>query len=130
MNLLAAMGIWCLFVCAVFACRLYCHGSMEARLGEWRAHLLTVVMSCGVVFLLGALFLADTPVADNASLLGIGTLWLVMSVAFELLLRRVLLGMEWPRVFVDYNLRQGRLYSMILLTVFFTPLTSYHLLFH
>ena len=129
MNLLAAMGIWCLFVCAAFACRLYCHGSMEGRLGEWRAHLLSVVMISGAVFLLGALFLAGSPLLDNATLLGIGALWLVMSVAFELLLRRVVLGMEWPGVFADYNLCRGRLYSLLLLTVFFTPLTSYHLFF-
>ena len=129
MNLFAAIGVWCLFVCAAFACRLYCHGSMEPRLGEWRAHLLSVVLSSGMVFLLGALFLADYPVEGNPSLLWLGGLWLALSVAFELLLRRFILGMEWPRVFFDYNLRHGRLYSLILLTVFFTPLASYHLFF-
>ncbi len=129
MNLLATMGVWCLFVCAVFACRLYCQGSMEARLGEWRAHLLSVVLSSGAVFLLGSLFLADYPVESNATLLWMGALWLGLSLGFELLLRRVVLGMEWPNVFFDYNLRLGRLYSLLLLTVFFTPLASYHLFF-
>lgn len=129
MNLLAAMGVWCLFVCAVFACRLYCHGSMEARLGEWYTHLLSVVSSSAAVFLLGALFLADYPVDGDGSLLWLGTLWLGMSVIFELLLRRVVLGMAWPQVFFDYNLRRGRLYVLLLLTVFITPLASYRLLF-
>jgi hypothetical protein len=123
------MGVWCLFVCAVFACRLYSHGSMEARLGEWRAHLLSVVSSAAAVFLLGALFLADYSVNGNDSLLRIGALWLGMSVLFEVWLRRVVLGMAWSGVFADYNLRRGRLYPLLLLTAFLTPMTSYHLLF-
>jgi hypothetical protein len=129
MNLLAAIGVWCLFVCAVFACRLYCHGSMEARLGEWRAHILSVVSSAAVVFLLGTLFLADYPIEGDATLLWMGGLWLGMSLLFELLLRRWILGMEWAHAFFDYNLKQGRFYSLLLLTVFFTPLASYHLFF-
>jgi len=129
LNLFETIGIWCLFVCAVFACRLYCQGSMVARLGEWGAHLLTVVLSMVAVFVLGALFFVDYPVEDNASLLWIGGLWLGLSVAFELLLRRFILGMEWSGVFFDYNLRRGRFYSLLLLTVFITPAASYHLFF-
>lgn len=129
LNLLETIGIWCLFVCAVFACRLYCQGSMEARLGVWGAHLLSVVLSSSAIFLLGALFIADYSVEGNAPLLWIGGLWLGLSVAFELLLRRFILGMEWSGVFFDYNLRRGRFYSLLLLTVFFTPAASYHLFF-
>lgn len=128
MQLLATIGVWCLFVCAAFACRLYCQGSMVARLGEWWAHLLSVLMISLAVFLLGALFLADSAVQSDATLLWIGGLWLGLSVGFELLLRRVVLGLAWSRVLRDYNLRRGRLYALLLLTVFFTPLASYHLL--
>jgi hypothetical protein len=129
MQILAAMGVWCLFVCAAFACRLYCQGSVEARLGERRAHLLFILFSCGAVFLLGALFLRDYPQQDKSSLLWLGGLWLGLSLGFELLLTRVVLGLEWIRIFRDYNLRRGRLYPLLLLTVFFTPLASYHLFF-
>lgn len=129
MNLLATIGVWCLFVCAVFACRLYCQGSMEARLGEWRAHLLSVLLSSAAVFLLGALFLVDYPLAGDVSLWLMGSLWLALSVVFEIVLRRFVLGMEWQRVFFDYDLRRGRFYTLLLLTVFFTPQASYHLFF-
>lgn len=130
MQLPATIGVWCLFVSVAFACRLYCQGSRVARLGEWRAHLLSVLLIAVSVFLLGALFLADTPVQSDATLLRIGGLWLGLSVGFELLLRRVVLGLEWLRVLHDYDLRRGRLYSLLLLTVFFTPLASYHLFFN
>ena len=129
MNILAAIGTWCLFVCAVFACWLYCQGSDEARLGERRAHILFVLVSSVAVFFLGTVSLLDHPVAGNASLLWMGGLWLGLSLAFELLLCRVVLGLEWPRIFRDYNLRRGRIYPLLLLVVFFTPLASYHLFF-
>ncbi len=102
---------------------------MEARLGEWGAHLLSVVLSMVAVFVLGALFLVDYPLSTDDSLWWMGSLWLGLSVGFELLLRRLVLGMEWGGVFFDYNLRRGRFYSLILLTVFFTPSASYHLFF-
>jgi MFS-type transporter involved in bile tolerance (Atg22 family) len=129
MNILAATGIWCLFVCAVFACQLYCKGSVEARLGERRAHVLFVLVSSVAVFVLGAIFLSDYPETDNAALLWLGGLWLGLSLAFELLLCRVVLGLLWSRIFRDYNLFRGRLYPLLLVTVFFTPLASYHLFF-
>lgn len=129
MNILAATGVWCLFVCAAFACRLYCQGSVEARLGEGLAHMLFVLVSAVAVFFLGTIFLADHPQTDNASLLWLGGLWLGLSLAFELLLTRVVLGLLWSRIFRDYNLFRGRLYPLLLLTVFFTPLASYHLFF-
>ncbi len=129
MNILAVIGVWCLFVCAAFACWLYCRGSVEARLGELMAHWVFVLASSITVFSLGSIFLIDHPIEDEGSLLWIGGLWFGLSVGFELLLCRVVLGMEWSRLFRDYNLRRGRLYPLLLVTVFFTPLTSYHLFF-
>jgi hypothetical protein len=130
MQLVAAIGIWSLFVCAAFACRLYCQGGVEARKGERAAHRLFVLMSSVVVFFLGTLFLSDSAQTDNAALLSLGGLWLGLSLLFELWLTRVVLGLAWQRVFRDYNLRRGRLYPLLLVTVFFTPLASYHLFFH
>lgn len=124
-----AVGIWCLFVCAAFACRLYCKGAIEARAGEWRSHLLYVVMTCVAVFLLGSLFLIDYPYKRIDTMLWLGGLWLVLSIAFEMFLGRYLLGLLWSQVFRDYNLLQGRLYLLVLLTVFFTPLGGYYLFF-
>jgi hypothetical protein len=129
MEIVAAIGAWCLFVCAAFACLLYCQGSIEAQLGERHAHVLFVLVSSIMVFFLGALFLRDYPSRDTASLLWIGGLWLGLSLVFEMLLCRVVLGLTWGRVFRDYNLRRGRLYPLLLMTVFFTPLASYHLFF-
>lgn len=129
MNILAAIGVWCLFVCAAFACWLYCRGSVEARLGERKSHLLFVLLSSMAVFFLGTIFLVDHPVEGSGSLLWMGGLWLGLSLAFELFLCRVVLGMRWVHVFRDYNFSQGRIYPLLLLTVFFTPLTSYHLFF-
>lgn len=129
MNLLSAIGIWCLFVCAAFACRLYCQGNIEARLGEKKSHLMFVLVSSAAVFFLGATFISDYPQVDNTSLLLLGSVWLGLSLLFEIFLSRVVLGFEWRLVFSDYNLLRGRLYPLLLLTVFFTPLASYHLFF-
>lgn len=130
MQLLAAIGVWCLFVCAAFACRLYCHGSVEARLGETAAHRRFVLTAALSIFALGTFYLAEQPATDSAALLRLGGLWLALSLGFDLLLGRVVLGMSWPQVWRNYNLLRGRLYPLLLLSVFFTPLASYHLFFN
>lgn len=129
MELLSSIGIWILFVCAVMACRLYCHGSIEARYGEAMAHRLSVLLSSVVIFVLGALYLADYPFETGFNLWWLGAFWLILSLLFELILCRYLLGFSWSELFRDYNLRQGRFYPVVLVTVFFTPLGSYYLFF-
>lgn len=129
MTLVEAMGVWCLFVLVAFACRLYCAGGLEERLGEWRSHLLFVVMTSVLVFAIGTVALSGGPVAVGLSPWQLGGVWLMLSFSFELFLGRYILGLEWRYLFRDYNLRRGRLYPLVLLTVFFTPSGSYYLLY-
>jgi hypothetical protein len=43
----------------------------------------------------------------------VGAVWLVMTLAFETFLGRVLGGKSWPAVFEDYNVLAGRLWILV-----------------
>lgn len=44
----------------------------------------------------------------------IGGMWLLMTVAFEFLFGHYVMGHPWHRLLHDYNLLQGRLWSLVL----------------
>ena len=56
-----------------------------------------------------------------------GGLWLVLTAAFEFLAGHYLFGASWEKLFSDYNLMQGRIWILILITTFISPLAVYHL---
>ena len=116
-----AIALW--FVLLVIA---FTNGALrgllyEQRLGELRAHQLSSVTA---VLLLGVAIWLLTgrwrPASDREALT-IGAIWLLMTVAFEFLFGRFALGHSWGRLFHDYNLLEGRLWSLVLLWIFVAP---------
>lgn len=51
----------------------------------------------------------------------IGFNWLLLTVIFELLFGHYVMGHPWKRLFHDYNIFAGRLWSLILLWNFIGP---------
>lgn len=93
----------------------------EKHLGELRAHQLSTVS--GVV-LLGAFMwfvVRRWPPASGRQALGIGLLWLGMTVGFEFLFGHFVVGHPWERLLADYNLFAGRLWVLVLVWVAVAP---------
>lgn len=57
---------------------------------------------------------------DNVRLLIIGSLWTLLTVAFECALGLVT-HKSWQEIFADYNLLKGRLWPVVLLVIFLSP---------
>ena len=62
--------------------------------------------------------------ASVAALLGIGLFWLGLTLGFEILLGRVLMGYSWEWMASDYNLLKGGLLPMCLLVLTMSPLLA------
>lgn len=57
----------------------------------------------------------------------IGALWLTMTVAFEFLFGRFVMGHPWSRLLHDYNLIAGRLWVLVLVWVAVAPYVMFRL---
>lgn len=57
----------------------------------------------------------------NGDALRIGALWVAMTVAFEFLAGHYLFGNTWDRLLADYNVLQGRIWALVLITTFLAP---------
>jgi len=57
----------------------------------------------------------------------IGTLWMLLAVAFEFLFGRFVMDHSWNDLFQDYNLFQGRLWVLVLLWTWISPYFFYRI---
>jgi hypothetical protein len=74
-----------------------------------------------IVLALTAPFVRRLGNPGSAELLGVGLLWLVLTVAFEFLLGHYVSGATWETQLADYNLLRGRLWPLVLLTTLLAP---------
>jgi uncharacterized protein YneF (UPF0154 family) len=51
----------------------------------------------------------------------LGALWIVLTLAFEFLAGHYAFRRAWPDLLSDYNLRQGRIWLLVLVTTFVSP---------
>jgi hypothetical protein len=75
----------------------------------------------GVVGAVATLFVRRLAAPRAGTLVGIGVLWLGLSVAFELLFGHYFAGASWEALFADYDVGQGRLWPFVLLATLIAP---------
>ena len=58
---------------------------------------------------------------------GVGGLWLALTVVFEFGFGYYVAGHSWSRLFLDYNLLEGRVWSLFLIAVLVVPWAVFEL---
>ncbi len=119
-----ALTLWLLIILAESV-----HGTLRTVylapvIGDFRSRQLGVFTGTFIIYLValtGSRWLGSR---DAGTLLRIGALWVGMTVLFEVLLGRLVLGYDWPRVLADYDLAHGGLLGLGLVAMFFTPLLA------
>ena len=87
----------------------YAH-SMSALAAHQLSTLTAIVASGVVVWLVQGRW----PLQTRSQAWSIGMLWLLLTIAFEFGFGHYVAGHEWRQLLADYNLLQGRLWSLFL----------------
>ena len=118
------VAIWLLLLAAAIGNGGFRETVLQPRLGEHRAHQL----SCG---LLSAIILGITCItiewigaSTTRELLGVGSLWVTLTVVFEFTFGRLGRGLPWGALLADYDLLRGRLFLLCLLSALLAPLVT------
>ncbi len=119
-----ALGAWIILMAVEFI-----HGALRTiflapRVGDFPARqigvftgsLLIVAVACLTVRWIGAV--------GSGSLIRIGSLWLLLTVAFELGFGHYVFGRSWGRLASDYNVLEGGLLPFGLLVLALSPLIA------
>jgi len=90
------------------------------RVGELAAHQIGTLLVCAAIALIVAAALPRLkPTALQA--LGIGALWVGLTVVLEFGVFHYLAGVSWQRLLADYDLSRGRLWPLVLVTELVSP---------
>ncbi len=81
---------------------------------ELRAHQLSTLIGIVVFTIYAGLLARIWPLASAADASVVGAIWLVLTVAFEVVFGHFVLRFTWRRLAMDYNLLKGRVWVVFL----------------
>ncbi|HVE58438.1 MAG TPA: hypothetical protein VNB22_16515 [Pyrinomonadaceae bacterium] len=121
--LLRGFAVWLAIIAAEFL-----HGTLRVLflqpfVGDFRARQISVFTGILIILTISYLCAGWLRAENSLQLFLVGLLWLVLTVAFEISLGR-LLNLSWERIFSDYDLRNGGLMPIGLLFLIFAPLIA------
>ncbi|NJL98045.1 MAG: hypothetical protein HC924_04085 [Synechococcaceae cyanobacterium SM2_3_2] len=94
---------------------------LAKRLGLKRARLLSFGLGSLVIMSLAWVFVPWIAPSSIPESIGIGSLWLVLMVAFDLLVGRLAFHYSWPRILRDFDIRLGNLLSFGMALIWVIP---------
>lgn len=121
MYLLKALFVWFLIIVAESI-----HGTLRQLflaplIGDFQARRIAVFTGTLVIFLVTYLLIRWISAPTVKALLGIGLMWVVLTVSFEFILGVFVLNYTWERMFEDYDISRGGLMGFGLLFMLFAP---------
>jgi hypothetical protein len=88
---------------------------------ERLAHVISFITGSILIVAIATIFIQWLKAQRFSQLLGVGVLWVLLTLGFELCLGRLVLGYSWERIAADYNLIEGGLMPIGLILVMLAP---------
>ena len=93
-------------------------------IGDFPARRVGIFVAIALIFAITLAFTRWMGARSRTQLLGIGGMWVALTVMFELVLGRSVLHYDWSRLLSDYDLSRGGLMVFGLLAMVFMPLLA------
>lgn len=121
MFLLRAILVWLVIIATETV-----HGILRGVLlvpivGDLPARQIGVLIGSLLIFGVACLFIRWIAAQTNLQLLVVGLLWVVLTVLFEIVLGRLVLGLPWERITEDYDVTCGGIMGLGLLFMAAVP---------
>lgn len=119
-----SLAIWLVLIVAEII-----HGILRAVLlvphvGEFRSNQIGIFTGSAIIILIAFFTIRWIGAKRKPELLAVGFIWLLLTVAFEILFGRFVMGLTWERIGADYNVAEGGLMPIGLLMLFFSPMIA------
>jgi hypothetical protein len=92
--------------------------------GEFRSNQIGVFSGSAIILVIAVVFVRWIGASRPAQLLMVGLLWLALTLAFEILFGRFVMGLSWERLASDYNVLEGGLLPFGMLVLLLSPLIA------
>lgn len=97
---------------------------LQPYVGDLRARQIGVFTGSLIIFVIVFALVRWVGARTVSQLLSIGSLWVVLTLIFELGLGRVIMAYSWERIISDYNIFEGGLLSVGMVVLLFAPLVT------
>lgn len=124
MIFIRSLLVWLMFILAESLNGTVRNLWLIPALGDRAAHQISFVTGSVLIITISTLFIRWLNARYITQRLGIGLLWLSLTLGFEIALGRFILGYSWERIAADYNLAQGGLMPIGLLLLLLSPLIA------
>lgn len=127
--LLVLIGTWFLFMILAIINAGIRNGVYKPIIGDLRAHQLSTLTFIIMILIVTYLVLrfSNLHLTDSQALI-MGSIWLILTICFEFLAGHYIFGNPWDKLIADYNILAGRVWSLVLLTIFLAPYVTKKLL--
>jgi hypothetical protein len=120
-TLLRGFAVWVVMMLAETL-----HGTarlvlLEPYVGDRRARQIAVFTGSAIVFAIALGTVRWLRATSARQLAGVGALWVGLTLAFELLLGRLVAGYSWDRIASDFDVTRGGLMPIGLLVLAISP---------
>jgi len=94
---------------------------------ELRAHQLSTLIGAIVFAIYTWILVRWGPLESDGQSFVIGSIWLLLTVVFELCFGLFVVKFMWRRLAADYNILKGRVWSLLLIWLFVLPYVVHRL---
>ena len=124
MFLLRALVVWLVIIAVETV-----HGILRTVLlvpmmGDFPARQISVFTGSLLIFGVTLLFINWTAARTALQLLMVGTIWVLLTILFEITLGRLVLDLSWDRITEDYDITRGGFLGFGLLFMAVSPLLA------
>ena len=114
-----ALAVWLLIILAEILHGIARGILLVPQVGEFRSSQIGVFTGSLIILAVVLVFVKRLGASRKSDLLMVGLIWLILTLAFEVIFGRFVMGVSWERLAVDYNIPEGGLlpFGMILLAL-------------
>jgi hypothetical protein len=122
--ILKALAIWFLLLVTAILMGAIRQRFLEPAFGEHLAQQIGTIAFCCVLFFIIYAFISKFTGLQTLDFWLLGLFWTMLTIIFEFGFFHFVIGESWEKLFKNYNLFKGRLWTLVLAVQFVSPYIS------
>ena len=121
-----ALAIWLILIAAEIVHGIARGIFLAPHVGQFRSNQLGVFTGSIIILVIAVVFVRWMGATRPTYLLMVGFLWLALTLTFEILFGRFVVGASWEQIAADYNVLEGGLLPFGMLVLLLSPLIAWN----
>ncbi len=120
-----ALAVWLILIAAEIAHGIARGILLVPHVGEFRSSQIGVFTGSIIILVIAVVFVRWIGATRPVHLFLVGFLWLALTLTFEILFGRFVVGASWEQIAADYNVLKGGLLPIGMLILLLSPLIAW-----